>query len=238
MTKKSKFLNKFLVTASALTITAGANNAMADTFTAQQNNAETINAVGHFKNSAAADAAPTSGYPNGTVINAAGHTIIFNTANGEFTTLQTGNANITAQIAEGTSLQNITGQTVNFSFTADKILKFDGAVNVGTINDAAGPNRGSVVVNATKVEFNGVIGGTAAIKSLTINDAKSAELNANITTDNGAGFIQIGNGSSLKVKNGVTITSSDIKGGGVGQGSLEFAGGATVKSDIGYADTL
>jgi outer membrane autotransporter protein len=120
-------------------------------------------------------------------------------------------------------------------------LSGDNSEMKGTITATVG-NNGGVVVNATGVKFSGAVGANgAAISTFTINDGKSATLDAALFA-NGAVTIGGANGGSLTVNAGKNITANDITAGvaatGANTNSVFFNGASVVTGTIGNGAAL
>jgi outer membrane autotransporter protein len=150
---------------------------------------------------------------------------------------------------DGTITTNTLSGLGNVTLSDDAaILKLSGNnVSLGGTIDGAGNGQGVVEVNATNVQFAGVIGGTKGIQQLKLNTNKSAILKANAKFDDtkGAGGIEIGNNSTLTVDGGVNITTNDTNKAGLSidaananNGTLILQGASDVAIGIGAGKAL
>lgn len=128
---------------------------------------------------------------------------------------------------------------VTLANNANSVAKFSGvSTEVKNAITSAGGNNGGVVVNATGVKFSADIGTGAAINTFTINDAMSAILNANLTTN---GAITIGSGGAggaeLTVVDSKNITTAgDLTSDLANKNTLTFQGASTVTTAAGIGN--
>lgn len=112
---------------------------------------------------------------------------------------------------------------ITFNSNADKLIINSGA----QLNKAVRANAGGdgiIEANGSNVFFAGGI--TNGVGLLDIKDGKAATLGAASNVQ----VAKVGNGSSLIVANNVNITSNNIRGNNVDQGTLKFDGTSTVNA--------
>ncbi|HBY79869.1 MAG TPA: hypothetical protein DEG47_23335, partial [Cyanobacteria bacterium UBA11148] len=106
----------------------------------------------------------------------------------------------------------------NQSYNNAVVLETDTTITGNNVTfdstvDATTPGGQSLTVNASDTTFNGSVGNTAALNSLTTNASGTTHLNNNVTTTNNQTYndnVRIGNDSTLTSNNGSVIFNRHI----------------------------
>ncbi|MCC8372183.1 MAG: autotransporter outer membrane beta-barrel domain-containing protein [Rickettsia endosymbiont of Pseudomimeciton antennatum] len=199
------------------------------TVTVTQNN-QLVNVISlvNVLTQAAADAANNGA---GVVAGAAADAKINFAINGAGTVMEFGA--IVGGVGTGdlTALGNITFNDA----TAKMIISSRDGQHIRGNIAATAAGKGLIEVNTTNLVFDGTIGANVnRIVQLKLNNDTSATLTRNAFFGN----IELGDESILTVGNGANLTGDDIKGTAGNNGTLTFAGGSTVITEVGSANAL
>lgn len=177
----------------------------------------------------------------GRTINVLEHASAISVANGGNTALLViaDNMNFTLNGTVQTGLGNITigaggGGTESLIINEGTALA---PVILGGTIDGGGANEGTITINANKAAtFNGIIGGGAPLKAITLAAGSIANINAAATVGTN-GAVLTGATAQLNIGNGVTFTGK-VTANGANEGILNFVGAGEVTLQAGNGNAL
>ena len=149
------------------------------------------------------------------------------------------NMNFTLNGIVQTGLGNITigaggGGTESLIINAGTALA---PVVLGGTIDGGGANEGTITINANRAAtFNGIIGGGAPLKAITLAAGSIANINAAATVGTN-GAVLTGATAQLNIANGVVFTGK-VTANGANEGILNFAGAGEVTLQAGNGNAL
>ncbi len=177
----------------------------------------------------------------GRTINVLEHASAISVANGGSTALLViaDNMNFTLNGTVQTGIGNITigaGGNGTESLIIDAGTALAPVVLGGTI-DGGGNNEGTITINANRAAtFNGIIGGGAPLKAITLAAGSIANIN-DATTVGTNGAVLTGATAQLNLGNGVVFTGK-VTGAAPNNGILNFAGAGEVTLQAGNGNAL
>lgn len=138
--------------------------------------------------------------------------------------------------ANNTTVGVITGLAgVNFANNNNSLIINGSNQDVTAFFKSVGGDSGAIVVNGNNVTFSGAFAAAGtSVKNFVVNDGKSAIANTNLILNQD---LTLGSGGAdtaqATIQGGKNVTVREIKGGGVGHGTLTFAGASEVVATIG-----